>query len=212
MHMEENNQTLIICHACDALQDVSHIPKGNIASCICCGIRLFKNTKHTVERPLALLIACSIFFIIANIYPVLQLNIAGIERETTLIETAFMFYTEGSPVLAVVVVLTSFIFPGFCVFSLLYVFMAIYFKKNWYFTRSLLVWSSQLLPWAMLDVYLLAILVAVVKLVSLASVILGIGFSAMVGFVIFYAACISSIEMHVLWTKLDENCCGTQYE
>jgi len=210
--MDENNKTLIVCHACDALQDVSHIPKGNIASCICCDVRLFKNTKSTIESPLAILIACAIFFVIANIYPLLQLNIAGIERETTLIETAYMLFTEGSPVLAIVVGLTSFVFPGFCVFSLLYVYLAIYFKKNGYFIRPLLVWSSRLLPWSMMDVYLLAILVAVVKLLSLASVILGIGFSAMIFFVIFYAAFISSIEMHVLWTKLDENCGGAQCE
>jgi len=210
--MEENNKILMVCHACDALQEVSHIPKGNIASCICCGVRLFKNTTSTIESPLALLIACSIFFVIANIYPVLQLNIAGIERETTLVETAYMFFLEGSPLLAIVVLLTSIVFPGFCVFSLLYVYLAIYFKKNGFFIRPLLVWSSRLLPWAMMDVYLLAILVAVVKLLSLATVILGIGFIAMIGFVVLYAACISSIEMHVLWTRLDENCGGAQCE
>jgi len=94
----------------------------------------------------------------------------------------------------------------------LYVFLSIYFNKNWSLTRPLLVWVSQLLPWVMMDVYLLAILVAIVKLVSLANVILGIGFSALVGFVIFYAAAISSIEMHMLWTRLDKNCNGEQCE
>jgi len=210
--MEEKKKLLTVCHACDALQDVSHIPKGNIASCVCCGVRLFKNSKSIIESPLAFLVACAIFFIIANIYPVIQLNIAGIERETTLIETTYIIFIEGSPILATIVGLSSVVFPAFCVFSLLYVFLSIYFNKNWSLTRPLLVWVSQLLPWVMMDVYLLAILVAIVKLVSLANVILGIGFSALVGFVIFYAAAISSIEMHMLWTRLDKNCNGEQCE
>jgi len=210
--MHEKNQLLSVCHACDALQDVSHIPKGNIASCICCGVRLFKNSKSPIESPLALLVACAIFFIIANIYPVIQLSIAGIERETTLIETAYVIFIEGSPLLSTIVALSSVVFPGFCVFSLLYILLAIYFNKNWYLTRPLLVWVSRLLPWVMMDVYLLAILVAIVKLVSLANVVLGIGFSALVGFVIFYAATISSIEMHMLWARLDNSCNGEQSE
>lgn len=210
--MEEKNQLLTVCHACDALQDVSHIPKGNIASCICCGVRLFKNSKSPIENPLALLIACVIFFVIANIYPVMQLNIAGIERGTTLIESAYIIFIEGNPILATIVGLSSVVFPGFCVFSLLYIFISIYFNKNWHLTRPLLAWVSRLLPWVMMDVYLLAILVAIVKLVSLANVVLGIGFVALVGFVIFYAAAISSIEMHMLWTRLDKNCNGEQCE
>ncbi|MCW8933473.1 MAG: paraquat-inducible protein A [Gammaproteobacteria bacterium] len=210
--MEEKNQLLTVCRACDALQDVSHITKGNIASCICCGVRLFKHSKSPIEFPLAILLACAIFFVIANIYPVMQLNIAGIDRETTLIETTHILFIEGSPILATIVGLSSVVFPGFCVFSLLYIFLSIYFNKKWHLTRALLIWVSRLLPWVMMDVYLLAILVAIVKLVSLANVVLGIGFSALVGFVIFYAIAMSSIEMHMLWARLDKSNNGEQYE
>lgn len=202
----------MVCHECDALQDVSHIPQGEIGLCICCGERLFKNPKSAIEKPLALIIACVILFFIANSYPILQLEIAGIGRATTLTESAIIFYMQGNPELALVVFLTSVIFPGFCVIALFYILLSVYFKKHLYFTRPLLVWVSRLLPWGMMDVFLLAVLVALVKLASMADVVLGLGFSAFVALVVSYAAAISSIEMHVLWNQLDKNTKGINSE
>lgn len=192
------------CHECDALQDVTHIPEGKVALCMCCGDRLFKNPRSAIEKPLALISACVILFMVANIYPVMRLSIAGIAREVTLTESALIFYDLGSTGLALAVWLTSVILPAFCVFSLFYILLSIHFKRNWLFTRWLLVWVSRLLPWGMMDVFLLAILVALVKLVSFADVVLGVGFTAFVALVLCYAAAISSIEIHILWNRLDK--------
>ncbi len=202
--MDDKKNLLMVCHECDALQDVTDVPVGATASCICCGERLFKNPHSAIERPLALFIASAILFVVANVFPVMQITISGIEREASLIEAAHIFILQGAPELALVVLLSSVIFPGFCVFSLCYILLSIHFKKNWRFTRPLLVWVSRLLPWGMMDVFLLAILVALVKLISLADVVLGLGFSAYVALIICYAAAISSIEMHMLWGKLEQ--------
>ncbi|RDH82634.1 MAG: hypothetical protein DIZ80_10150 [endosymbiont of Galathealinum brachiosum] len=194
----------MVCHECDALQDVSHIPEGETGLCLCCGERLFKNPKSAIEKPLALMMACVILFIVANSYPLLHLEITGIERAVTITESAIIFYTQDSPELAMVVFLTSVVFPGFCVFSLFYVLISIHLKKQFLFVRPLLVWVGRLIPWGMMDVFLLAILVALVKLAALAHVVLGLGFIAFVALVVCYAAAVSSIEMHVLWSKLEK--------
>ncbi len=201
--MKDNN-LLIACHECDALQNVAPVPEDNVALCICCGQPLFKYSRTAIEKPLALVFACVILFVLANIYPVMWLSIAGIERKTTLTESALIFYDLGNPSLALIVWFSSVVLPAFCVFSLFYILMSIHFKQNWQFTRPLLVWVSRLLPWGMMDVFLLAILVALVKLTSLADVVLGVGFSAFVALVLCYASAISSLEMHILWIWLDK--------
>jgi paraquat-inducible protein A len=68
----------------------------------------------------------------------------------------------------------------------------------------MLVLIGRLLPWGMMDVFLLGILVSMVKLVALASVIVGIGFYAFVLAVILYAATIASLEPHTLWESLKD--------
>jgi paraquat-inducible protein A len=201
--VKEKNSIRMVCHECDALQDVSHIPVGSTALCVCCGERLFKNTKSAIERPLALIIACAILFVVANSFPILQLTITGIERQTTLTGAALIFFMQGSMLLALTVWLTSFILPGFVIFALLYTLLSLYFNFNWPYTQVLLALVSQVLPWGMMDVFLLAILVALVKLASMTDVLLGVGFSAFVALIFCYAAVISSIEMHMLWDKLD---------
>jgi paraquat-inducible protein A len=201
--MTLKNNFLMICHECDALQDVSHIPEGNVGLCARCGERLFKNPKSAIEKPLAILIACLILFVVANIYPIMRLNVFGIEHETTLSGAALVFFNEGRPDLAIIVWFTSVLLPGFSIFSLCYILTSIHLKKCWPFTRYLLLWVSRILPWCMMDVFLLAILVALVKLSSSADLVLGLGFTAFVALILFYAAAMSSIEMHALWKCLD---------
>lgn len=210
MEVNEQANMLFVCHECDALQNVSAIKPGNVATCVCCGSSLFKNPVSGIEKPLALVIASMILFIVANIYPIMTLNIAGIERDTTLTGSALIFLQQGSPELAATVWLPSVFIPGFILFGLFYVLLSIRYNLGWSYTKPILVWVSRLLPWAMMDVFLLGVLVALVKLVALADVFLGIGFYAFVVLIFVYAAAISSLEPHVLWEALDKQ--ANQYE
>jgi paraquat-inducible protein A len=53
-----------------------------------------------------------------------------------------------------------------------------------------------------MDVFFLGILVALVKMVALADVVLGTGFYAFMLLIFLYAASISSLEPHLLWETL----------
>ena len=192
-----------VCHECDALQQVSEIKPGYTASCICCGSKLYRNPVNGIEKPLALIIAAAILFIIANVYPVMTINISGIESSVTLTGSAMIFIKLGSPELAATVWIPSVLIPGFIIFALLYVLLSIHFNLGLPFTRLLLVWGSRLLPWAMMDVFLLGVLVALVKLVALASVLLGPGFYAFVALIFTYAAATASVDLHTLWQSID---------
>ncbi|VAW57863.1 Paraquat-inducible protein A [hydrothermal vent metagenome] len=200
--MEQNNH-LIICHACDALQKTANAQAGYVVNCVCCGIRLYRQPKGGLDRPLALTLGSFLLFIIANIYPVITLNIAGIESNTTLTGSALIFIQQGRIDLAAVVWLSSVLIPGLSIMGLLYVLLSVRYKRNWPYLRWALAWVSRLLPWGMMDVFFLGVLVALVKLASLAEIILGPGFVALVCLTGVYAAAISSLELHLLWGCID---------
>ncbi|MEW5008222.1 MAG: paraquat-inducible protein A, partial [Cycloclasticus sp.] len=82
---------LYVCHACDALQNIAAVKPGAVAKCVCCGSTLLRNPNGGGERPLALLIAAAILFFISNIYPIMDIKIAGIEQSTTLTGAAMIF-------------------------------------------------------------------------------------------------------------------------
>ncbi len=197
------NDHLIICHACDALQKVPEMHPGNTADCACCGSRLFRQPRGGLDRPLALIFTSLLLFIIANLYPILTLNIAGIESTTTLTGTALVFVQQDRIILATVVWFSSVFIPGFVITGLLYVLASARFKRNWRYAKPVLTQVSRLLPWGMMDVFFLGVLVALVKLSSLADIILGTGFIAFICLIGVYAAAISSVETHMLWNCID---------
>jgi len=198
---------LFVCHDCDALQRVPAVEPGHDALCMRCGSRLFRNPVGGIDKPLAYIFASMILFVIANTNPVMSISILGLVQNASITDAALAFIHAGSPELAAIVWLPSVLFPGLTIVGLFYVLASIRFDLNWPGTRILLVWISRLLPWGMLDVFLLGILVSLVKLAALADIALGIGFYDFLVLIFLYAASIASLETHTLWEHL-----GGDYE
>jgi paraquat-inducible protein A len=199
--------TLFVCHDCDALQRVPAVAPGHDALCVRCGSRLFRNPKSDIDKPLAFIFASMILFVIANTHPVMTITILGIAKNASISDAALAFIHAGSPEIAVIVWLPSVLLPGLTISALFYVLFSIRFELNWPGTKTMLVWISRMLPWGMMDVFLLGILVSLVKLVALADVALGMGFYAFLILIFLYAASIASLEPHTLWEHL-----GGDYE
>lgn len=205
MEAKEQSSTLLVCQECDALQNVPKLNPGDAAVCICCRNRLFKVPVGGVDKLLALVIASIILFIVANIYPVLTLDIVGIERETTLTGSSLIFIDLGRPGLAAAVWFPCVFIPGVIIFGLLYILLSIRFRLGWRYSRQLLAWVSRLLPWGMMDVFLLGVLVSLLKLVEIANVLIDTGFYAFIVLIFVNAAAMSSFEPYVLWKLLDQH-------
>lgn len=194
--------TLFVCHECDALQQVPDVVPGNDALCVRCGTRLFRNPKSDINKPLAYTIASLILFAVANSQPIMSITILGIKQEATISDAALAFIDSGSPEIAALVWLPSVLIPGLTITFLAYVLLSIRLQLNWPYAKTMLKWIIRMLPWGMMDVFLLGIIVSLVKLVSLAEVALSIGFYAFLILIFLYAATIASLEPHSLWESL----------
>jgi paraquat-inducible protein A len=195
---------LFVCHECDALQKVPAVEPGHDAICVRCKSRLFRNPWGGIDKPLALVMASLMIFVVANVNPIMTLDILGVKLNTTITGAAYTFMRSGSPELAAIVWLPSVLLPGLILSGLFYVLFSIRFQMNWRYTKPVLVWISRLLPWGMMDVFLLGILVSLVKLVGLADVVIDMGFYAFFLVVVLYAATIASLEPHTLWEALKD--------
>ena len=63
-------------------------------------------------------------------------------------------------------------------------------------------WIERLQPWAMMEVYLLGVIVAYVKLQDLASIHLGVAIFAFVGTIVLVAAADARFDPHAIWRRL----------
>jgi paraquat-inducible protein A len=194
---------LIICEECDTLQQAPTLSPGEVAQCICCGSRLYANRPGGLDTPLALMAASLVLYLLANLFPLLTLEIQGLSQTTTISGASLALFRQEMEVLSVIVWVTSVLLPGVIISGTVYVLLALRLSLKLPALRPLLLLLSHLQPWGMMDVFMLGILVALVKLSSSAQIIPGPGIAAFGTLVVLFAMAMSRIEIRQMWNRLD---------
>lgn len=193
---------LIACHECDTLSQIPALAPGRAARCRCCGNVLLRNPRGGLDRPIALYSAACILLLLANMFPFLTLEIQGRSEVTNIFGASWALYQAGMGELAVVVFLTTILAPGLLIASSLYVLLGVRLWRPLPGLRIALSWISQLQPWVMLDVFMLGVLVAFVKLGNMATMHIGISLFAFIGLILVSAAATAAFEPHLLWQRM----------
>ncbi len=195
---------LIACHECDALQRISDLPEGASARCVDCAALLYRNPAGDLNRPLALMLAAFMFYLLGNSFPLLTLDISGLVRDSTLSGAAFALYQADMLVLAVLLLVTAVLAPGMIMLGSLYVLTALHFGLALPGRRPMLTALSHLRTWEMMDVFVLGVLVAMVKLAADAETLVGAGLYALIVSVGLALSARSYIDFIDLWRTLEK--------
>jgi len=161
---------LIACEHCGAVYRRCRLQPGETALCTRCGTVLWKHSRLTASGWLALATAALIVFAIANIYPVVSMQVQGMSREATLLDAVIITWEQQYPMVAVMTGLAGFAMPlaQILLLSWMLAFLAAGRRPPAFGFLSRLV--RLVTPWCMVPVFLLGVLVAVVKLAGMASV------------------------------------------
>lgn len=194
---------LMVCHECDALQRVSDLPEGASARCVDCHALLYRNPAGDFDRPLALLLAAFVFYLLGNSFPLLTLDIGGQVRDSTLIGAALALYQADMLVLAVLILVTTVLSPGMIMLGSMYVLSGLHFRLALPGLRSVLTALSHLRSWEMADVFILGVLVSMVKLSADAETLVGAGLYNLIVSVGLAVAARSNMDFVDLWRGLE---------
>ncbi len=193
---------LIACHDCDLLHRVVDLPQGGRAHCRRCGARLYQQVPGALQRTVAFYLAALICFLFANAYPFLSLKIGARMETVYLANSGWALVTQNMPLLGVLVLLTSLVFPLLMMIGHLYLLLPRLLLRRrppgcgWVF-RNL----RRIAPWSMVSIFMLGTLISVVKLLDLAEVIPGIGAGAFVLMMVWSAAAEASFDPHLVWPR-----------
>ncbi len=193
----------LACHHCDLLQRRPSLPPNGVAVCARCGAFLCRDRRNSLDRTLALAVSGIIFFIIANSYPFLSLNIEGQTQETRLTSGIFVFFQEGMPWMGILVLVTGIVFPLLELLGLIYVLLPLKVGRISWKTAAVFRLIRSLQPWGMTEVFLLGILVSIVKLASMATIIPGIALYAFLVLIFMVAATTASLNPELIWERLN---------
>lgn len=197
-------QVLVACHDCDLLQKLPFLQTGEVARCSRCKATLYARKKNPLSRSLALALTALILFIVANAFPFLSLSSQGQIIDSTLISGAIALFAGGNPILSSLVLLTVFIFPLINLVGLLYILISLKVSPSTIKIRPIYRLLRHAEPWGMLEVLLLAVLVAGVKLTDLATVIPGIALYSFGCLVVILAALDSTVDPYMIWRIKEE--------
>jgi paraquat-inducible protein A len=201
--MQSTRTELVACHECDSLQRLPALQRGQTAHCLVCHGKLLSHPRGGLDQPIALYCAALVLLLLANAFPFLTLTIQGRHEITTLLGASRALLNAGMAELAVAVFVTSILAPAMLIGSSLYVLVSARLRLSLPGARSALSWISYLEPWGMLDVFMLGVLVAFVKLGNMATMHTGLSLYAFVGLILVSAAAAASFEPRLLWQRLD---------
>ena len=168
---------LVGCPQCDLLQRAIPLAAGESALCGRCGATLYRARAPSPDRARALTVAALIAYGVAMTFPIVAFEVQGSVIETTLPGAARALYDAGMAPLAALVIFTTTIFPLLVIAALLRLPAAKALR---------LLHAVQ--PWAMVEVFMLGVLVALAKLALMATVIPGVGALAVGALIVLLAA------------------------
>ena len=190
------------CHECGLLQRMPPLPVGGVACCPRCGCRLHRQRPDSLEPALALTLAGVVLFIVANGFPFLSFQMQGQVTETTLATGVLDLYAAGRWELAAVVGFTSILAPGLQLALLLAVLVPLKLGRLPAGVARLFRYARTLAPWGMMDVFMLGILVAVVKLSDMATLVPGTSLFAFVILIFVLAAAQAALDPDIVWSEI----------
>lgn len=201
-----SSPNLIACHECDQLQREIALPPGGAATCRRCGALLYRNNLGALDRTLALLLAASVCFILANTFPIVGIEVQGNHSATTLFGAVQTLWREDMPLIAALVLFTTILAPAFELATTIFVLAALRFGASLVGLPLLLrlVLASE--PWSMIEVFMLGVLVSVVKLSHLAGIMPGIALWAYAALMLLLAAATATLNARDLWARMPRRC------
>jgi paraquat-inducible protein A len=196
-------ETIIPCPVCGLAQRIEPAARGTVFECVRCGAFLGREPeRESLHLTAALTLAALVLYIPANLFPILRMYYSGAYSENTVWDGVVSLAHYNQWFVAVVVFMASIVIPLVKLATLLYLVVSAQLRSRALPRLRTRLWRfvDVIGPWAMLDVFLLAILVALVKLRTLATILPGPGLTAFCAVVVLTILASSTFDPRLIWT------------
>lgn len=192
---------LVACRICGQAHASAPIDADHTAFCRRCGSTLEPRKGASLALTEAFSAAALLLYLPANFFPILRLTMYGAVSDNTVWQGCVKLYRGGDPAIALIVFLASIVVP----FLKLAGLFLLSFSSRLRSTRGRRARTrvyrviDSIGRWAMLDVFALAVMVALVRLQGLATVSPGTGAPAFAAVVILTLLAAQSFDPRLIW-------------
>ena len=185
------------CHVCSRLSPV------NEHQCPRCMAPLHIRKPDSIQRAWALLITAAMLYIPAMIFPVTTVMALGNVQASTLMGSVIHFIESGSWPIALVIFTASVAVPILKIIGLAFLLISVTQKNKT--SRVQLTKLYRMVEfvgrWSMIDVFVVAILVALVQIGIFINIIPGLGILAFTGVVVVTMLAAMQFDPRLIWDE-----------
>ena len=202
-----------LCHRCGILNTVktSHVNKLDklqphvVAKCSRCSSTLHLRKTRSLERTLAFLIAASILYIPANILPMTVTQSLLGNQQDTIMSGVIYFWQTGDYFVSSVIFIASIFIPMLKLVILAILLMAVHLQssRRLRFSPENCATLYRVVEfigrWSMIDVFVVAMLAALIQIHSIATILAGPGAVAFGAVVVLTMLASFSFDPRIIW-------------
>jgi paraquat-inducible protein A len=190
------------CPGCGLFQLVPALAAGITAQCRRCGTTLHRARQHPLDHSMALVLAALVLMVVMCTTTLMTVRTFGIVHHAGLFAGPAELVRRGMSALAVVVVFVTVAAPLIKLGGTLYVLLRIREARPPRHVRRVFAWVEWLSPWSMIEVFVLGVFVAYVKLGDLVTIELNAGVYALLALTVVLTWADSALDREAVWDAL----------
>lgn len=163
---------LLRCHDCGKLVYHQQVAVDEITRCPRCMAVLHMRKPASVSRTWALVLSSAIFFLPANILPIMRVDFLGKPDRSTILDGIIYFFKSGEYSIGLVIFTASVLVPLFKIVGIILILLSIHFHwRGWLKHKAIMFRFIEFVGrWSFLDIFVIALLGAMVRFGSLSSI------------------------------------------
>lgn len=196
---------ILVCNECHELNRQQ--PDSTSQTCTRCGAIVHARRPNSIARTWALLIAASILYIPANMLPIMTVSTLGQGSPDTIMSGVITLLKHGMVPIAAVVFIASILVPTFKLVGIGLLLYSFQRRQPLSARQRILMYRfiEFIGRWSMLDIFVIAILVAVVNFGRIASVEANLGAVAFATVVILTMLAALTFDPRLIWDNTESD-------
>lgn len=195
------SQGLANCHICTLTSNNTqhHCPR--------CGATLHTRIPNSLQRTVSLLITAMVLYIPANFLPITHTDQFGNVLDSTIMGGVILMWEHGSYPVSLIIFIASIMVPSAKLCALTWLSWSVSRPNSQHYKQRTSVYriTEFVGRWSMVDVFVVAILVALIQIGGILTIRPGPAALAFSGVVIITMLAAEAFDPRLIWDKLEEN-------
>ncbi len=195
------------CPDCDLLLQKAAAPEGYSIVCPRCGKTLSRSSTASISKVLALSIAGLLLYLPAMLLPLMTFKSFGFSGSANILESILNFYRNDYYFVSLMVLLSAVVFPLILLTTIFYITCQLQRNKYPSILKPLFRLHLHLVEWAMIEVYLLGILVTIIKMSDTSNIEYHSGILCFSCLVLVTLAISTIVDRDLFWQTIEDKGC-----